>query len=60
MAIQKASKESPKIFFGTSEPNAAGVVPSKVGDLYIQTDLSTLYFCKSVTASSKWGTAGTA
>jgi len=60
MAIKKASKESPVIFSGTAEPNAGNVVPGKIGDLYINTDLMVLHFCKSLTDTYKWGTAGTA
>jgi len=60
MAIKKASKESPKIFSGASNPNTLGIVPTKVGDIFVNTDLMTLYFCKSLTDTYKWGTAGTA
>ena len=60
MAIKKTTKESPRIFIGTSEPNAAGIMPDKIGDLYINTALSTLHFGKAITGSYPWGTAGTA
>lgn len=60
MAIKKTTKESPRIFIGTSEPNAAGIKPDKVGDLYVNTGLMTLYFGKALTGSYPWGTAGTA
>jgi hypothetical protein len=60
MAIKNASKESPTIFSGESNPNTAGITPGKVGDIYINTDLMVLNFCKSLTDTYKWGTAGTA
>lgn len=60
MAIKKASQQSPVIFSGASNPNTLGIVPGKVGDIFINTDLMTLYFCKSLTDTYKWGTAGTA
>lgn len=60
MAINKASKESPKIFSGTADPNTANVSPTKIGDLYIDTSIERILFCKSLTGSNKWGTAGTA
>lgn len=60
MATKKSSKESPKIKYGTANPNTGKVVAAKIGDLYINTDLKTLYFCVDPTASSPWGTAGTA
>lgn len=60
MAIKKASKEAPQIFSGSGDPNTLGIVPTKVGDIYVDLSLERLLFCKSVSASSKWGTAGTA
>jgi len=65
MAIKKASLESPKIFFGDTEPNAARVNPTKVGDLFFLIHSGAgsagLYFCKSMSAAAanRWGTAGT-
>ena len=60
MAIKKSSKESPTIFSGASNPDTAGIIPEKIGDIYINTDLMTLHFAKSLTDTYKWGTAGTA
>ncbi len=60
MAVKKASKESPQVFTGTGDPNTLGISPTKVGDIYIDLELERLMFCKSLSASSKWGTAGTA
>ena len=60
MAIKKSSKDSPTIFSGTDNPNTAAIIPNKIGDIYVHTSLSTLYFCKGLTGSEKWGTAGTA
>lgn len=61
MAIKKTTKESPRIFTGTSEPNAAGVLPDKVGDIFIDTSVACgLYFAKAISGSEAWGTAGTA
>lgn len=63
MAIKKASIESPVIFTGSAEPNAGGIVPTKVGDLYIRiaagAGSASIYFCKTLSGSGKWGTAGT-
>ena len=60
MAIKRASKEAPQIFTGESDPNTLKTSPTKIGDLFINTDLMTLHFCKALTGSYKWGTAGTA
>jgi len=68
MAIKRASKESPQIFVVTDNPNKLGTVPTKVGDLAINTGLNTLYFCKTLgyptpasgNVNDHWGTAGTA
>jgi hypothetical protein len=60
MAIKKASKEAPQVFTGSGDPNTLGISPTKVGDIYIDLQLERLLFCKSLSASSKWGTAGTA
>jgi len=63
MAIKKATKVSPVIYTGSAEPNAAGIEPSKVGDLYIRVHSGAgsagIYFCKTISGSKKWGTAGT-
>jgi hypothetical protein len=60
MALKKASKETPQIFSGSGDPNTLGIAPTKIGDLYIDLSLERILFCKSLSASSKWGTAGTA
>ena len=60
MATKKASKVTPTIFTGSNKnPNTYKVEPGKIGDIYVDTDLLTLYFCKSLTGSYKWGTSGT-
>jgi hypothetical protein len=60
MAINKEAKVAPKIFSGSGDPNTLKISPSKVGDIYIDLELERLLFAKSLSASSKWGTAGTA
>jgi hypothetical protein len=60
MAIKKAAKNAAQIFSGSGDPNTLKIQPTKVGDIYIDLQLERLLFCKSVSASSKWGTAGTA
>ena len=63
MAVKKASKDAPTIFSGSSEPNAADIQPTKIGDLYIRiasgAGSASIYFCKTLSGSGKWGTAGT-
>lgn len=68
MAIKKASKEAPQIFVVSDNPNKLGTIPTKVGDIAINTTINTLYFCKTLgkptpasgNAVDHWGTAGTA
>jgi hypothetical protein len=57
MAQNKASKESPRIFTGTDDPNDLKIVATKVGDLFVDTTALQLYFACSLT---NWGTCGTA
>lgn len=68
MAILRTSKHSPHIFVVEDNPNVLGTTPSKIGDIAINTDLMTLYFCKTMEDPTpaagcvidNWGTAGTA
>lgn len=58
MAIK--SSKHPVVFTGSnSNPNTAKLSPTKVGDLYIDTDLKTIYFAFGM-SGTQWGTAGTA
>jgi len=62
MAI-KRDKYQPNIFTGSGNPNTDAIEPTKVGDLYIRVHdgegSAGIYFCKSLTNTCKWGTAGT-
>ena len=66
--IQKTSKFGVRGFFGTQNPNAVPFqYPEKIGDVYVRTDTTQLFFCVSVTVnasnsttSQMWGTCGTA
>jgi hypothetical protein len=61
MALNKAAKNAPQIFTtANSNPNTAKIKPGKVGDICVDTTLMTLYFCKGLTGTNDWGTAGTA
>jgi hypothetical protein len=58
MAI-KQTVEHARVQYGTSNPNTAIIRTGKIGDLYVNTDLKTLYFAFGL-SGTQWGTAGTA
>jgi hypothetical protein len=59
MAINKESKRSPQVFIGASSPNTLKIMPSKIGDLFVDTTNLQLYFSFGM-AGTQWGTCGTA
>jgi len=56
MAIKKASKEAPKIFTPSAEPNSLKIAPTKIGDIAI---FGTSFYFAFGMAGTQWGTAGT-
>lgn len=58
MAI-KQTIEHARVQYGSGNPNTNKVQTGKIGDLYVDTDLKTLYFTFGL-SGTQWGTAGTA